>query len=75
VDTRTGQIFESRELAKLAGVPDDDLVTGSREALEKLHTRLVFTKGSFKSVELSPAADAVDPGVDSTGNPSTRDDV
>jgi hypothetical protein len=63
MDTRTGDIYESRELAKLAGVPDDDLVTGSREALEKLRKRLVFTKGSFKSVESAIQADAVDPQV------------
>jgi hypothetical protein len=50
MDTRTGDIYDNRELAKAAGVPDDDLVTGSREALEKLKTRLVFTKGSFKPV-------------------------
>ena len=61
MDTRDGTIYDSRELAKLAGVPDDDLVTGTREALEKLRTRLVFTKGSFKSVESQPAVPAVDP--------------
>lgn len=54
MDTRDGQIYDSRELAELAGVPDADLVTGSREALEKLRKKLVFTKGSFKSVEVRP---------------------
>lgn len=49
--------------AELAGVPDDDLVTGSREALEKLRRRLVFTKGSFKTREAATKADAVDPHV------------
>lgn len=61
MDTRTGHIYESRELAEAAGVPDEDLVTGSREALEKLRKKLVFTKGSFKSVESATADDAVDP--------------
>lgn len=61
MDTRDGTIYDSRELAKLAGVPDEDLVTGTREALEKLRTRLVFTKGSFKRVEVGATADAVDP--------------
>lgn len=51
MDTRTGTIYDNRELAEAAGVPDEDLVTGSREALEKLRKKLVFTKGSFKSVE------------------------
>lgn len=50
MDTRTGQIYESHDLAKVAGVPDDRLVTGTRAALEDLRTRLVFTKGSFKAV-------------------------
>jgi hypothetical protein len=48
MDTRDGTIYDSRELAELAGVPDEDLVTGSRPALEKLRKKLVFTKGSFK---------------------------
>ena len=61
MDTRSCDIYDSRELAKAAGVPDDDLVTGSREALEKLRKRLVFTNGSFKSVESS-----------SQGEPTTR---
>jgi hypothetical protein len=51
MDTRDGTIYDSRELAKAAGVPDEDLVTGSREALEKLRKRLVFSGGSFKTVE------------------------
>lgn len=50
MDTRDGTIYDSRELAKAAGVPDEDLVTGSKEALEKLRTKLKFTKGSFKPV-------------------------
>jgi hypothetical protein len=61
MDTRSGHIYDSRELAEAAGVPDADLVTGSREALEKLRTRLVFTKGSFKSAESLVKADAADP--------------
>jgi hypothetical protein len=48
MDTRDGTIYDSRELAEAAGVPSEDLVTGTREALEKLRKKLVFTKGSFK---------------------------
>lgn len=71
MDTRDGRIFDNEELALAAGVPRDDLVTGTREALEKLRKRLVFTKGSFKSVESLEAAtspDAVDP-VDGKSTP------
>ena len=50
MDTRSGDIYDNRELAEAAGVPDEDLVTGSREALEKLRKKLVFTEGSFKSL-------------------------
>lgn len=66
MDTRDGTIYDSRALAEAAGVPDEDLVTGSREALDKLRKKLVFTKGSFKSVETleaRKASDAVDPHV------------
>lgn len=56
MDTRDGTIYDSRELAKAAGVPDEDLVTGSREALEKLRKKLVFTKGSFKPAPHSETA-------------------
>ncbi len=38
MDTRNGDIYASRALAEAAGVPDEDLVTGSREALDKLDT-------------------------------------
>ena len=61
MDMRTGHIYNTREEAELAGVPDEDLVTGSRAALEKLRNKFVFTKGSFKRVEELPAVDAVDP--------------
>jgi len=50
MDTRSGTIYSSREEAEHAGVPDEDLVTGSREALEKLRNKIIFTKGSFKPV-------------------------
>lgn len=36
MDTRNGDIYATKELAKAAGVPDDDLVTGSHAAIEKL---------------------------------------
>ena len=55
MDMRTGDIYESRELAQKAGVPDEHLVTGSREALDNLRKKLVFTKGSFKTMEQEQA--------------------
>lgn len=55
MDTRTGVIYPSRAAAEAAGVPDADLVTGSRAALETLQRRLVFSKGSFKAVPPPPA--------------------
>lgn len=55
MDTRNGTIYDSREAAELAGVLDADLVTGSREALEKLRKKLVFTKGSFKPAQQEKA--------------------
>lgn len=48
MDTRNGDMYNNREAAEKAGVPDEDLVTGSRAALEKLRNKIVFTKGSFK---------------------------
>lgn len=48
MDTRTGQIYDSREDALRDGVPEDRLITGSREALEELRPRIKFSKGSFK---------------------------
>lgn len=51
MDTRTGHIYDTREAAEAAGVPDDFLVTGSRKALENLKRRIVFTAGSFKVKE------------------------
>ena len=59
MDTRDGTIYPSRGTAIAAGVPDEDLVTGSRVALEKLRKKLVFTKGSFK-----PAAPPTGPITD-----------
>jgi hypothetical protein len=61
MDTRDWTIYDNAEEAKKAGVPDEDLVTGTREALEKLRAKFKFTKGSFKPVELSQPVDAVDP--------------
>lgn len=54
MDTRDGRIYDSRDDAKAAGVPDEDLVTGSKEALKKLRKKLKFTKGSFKPVRPDP---------------------
>ena len=52
MDTRNGDIYASVELAKAAGVPDEDLVTGSREAIEKLSAKIrqLDQRGSFKNV-------------------------
>lgn len=50
MDTRDGTIYGSHGEAKAAGVPDEFLVTGTREALENLRPRIRFTKGSFKPV-------------------------
>jgi len=36
VDTRTGDIYDSREAALAAGVPDEHIVTGERAALEQM---------------------------------------
>jgi hypothetical protein len=58
MDTRDGTIYDSREQAEAAGVPDEDLVTGSRAALEKLKKKIEFTKGSFKNVTREDIADA-----------------
>jgi deoxycytidylate deaminase len=35
MDTRNGDIYQSRELAEAAGVPDEDLVTGSKAAIRE----------------------------------------
>lgn len=52
MDTRNGDIYASRELAEAVGVPDEDLVTGSRAALEKLAQKLkkLEERGSFKNL-------------------------
>ena len=60
MDTRDGTIYENRDMAKQAGVPDEDLVTGSKEALEKLRRKLKFTKGSFKPAHPELRANADD---------------
>lgn len=51
MDTRNGDIYPSREKALEAGVPEDRLVTGSREAVEDLSKRLrkLDERGSFKN--------------------------
>jgi len=48
MDTRTGHIYNNLDEAKAAGVPDEHLVTGSREALERL-SAMIKERGSFKS--------------------------
>lgn len=51
MDTRTGHIYDSLEEAKKAGVPDECLVTGTKEALDDLKSRLTFRKGPFKTIK------------------------
>jgi hypothetical protein len=51
MDMRTGQIYETIEEAKAAGVPDEFLVSGTREALDGLKKRLKFRKGAFKTIQ------------------------
>ena len=48
MDDRTGQIYATVNEAKAAGVPDEHLVTGPREALERL-SAMIQERGSFKN--------------------------
>lgn len=48
MDTRTGEIYESIAAAEKAGVPREHLVTGQREALERL-SAMIKERGSFKN--------------------------
>jgi len=48
MDTRTGDIYETLDEAKAAGVTDEHLVTGSRKALEEL-SAMIKQRGSFKN--------------------------
>jgi hypothetical protein len=59
MDTRTGIIYDNIEAAKAAGVPDEDLVTGSKPALEKLQAKIrtLDQRGSFKNVSITPQED------------------
>ena len=50
MNINTGTTYPTYEKAKKAGEKDEDLVMGTKEALDKLKKKLVFTKGSFKSV-------------------------
>ena len=56
MDTRNGDIYASVELAKAAGVPDEDLVTGTPEAIAKLSAKIkkLDQRGSFKNVDNAP---------------------
>ena len=51
MDTRDGTIYPNLDEALKAGVPEDRLVSGSREALDDLRSRIQFHKpgkGPFK---------------------------
>jgi hypothetical protein len=45
MDTRDWTIYDNREAAEQAGVPDECLVTGSRDALEKLKAKFALYQG------------------------------
>jgi hypothetical protein len=56
MDTRTGDIYENVEEAMAAGVPEDRLVTGSKEAIANLSARIraLDQRGSFKNLPRRP---------------------
>jgi len=47
VDTRTGDIYDSREAALAAGVPDEHIVTGERAALEQMAEAIRSKRGGW----------------------------
>lgn len=47
MDTRTGDIYDSREAALAAGVPDEHIVTGERAALEQMAEAIRSKRGAF----------------------------
>lgn len=48
MDTRTGTIYETREAALAKGVPENRLVTGTREALAYV-AKKILTKNQAKA--------------------------
>lgn len=61
MDTRDGTIYETRELAKAAGVPDENLISGTREALEDVQRRLKLSKKKGGPWGRIPRADEAPP--------------
>jgi hypothetical protein len=59
MDMRNGDIYDNFKEARKAGVPDEFLVQGSKEALENLKKQLHFSKGSFKNVKPPDTRDEV----------------
>lgn len=47
MDDRTGDIYESREAAQAAGVPDEHIVTGERSALEAAAAAIRSKRGGW----------------------------
>ena len=47
MDDRTGDIYESREAALAAGVPDEHIVTGERAALEQAAEAIRSKRGGW----------------------------
>lgn len=48
MDTRTGHIYETKDAAIAAGVPENRLVTGTRESLEYV-AKKILTKNQAKA--------------------------
>lgn len=48
MDTRTSQMYESKEAALEDGVPENRLITGTKEALEDVRERLKIAEPGKK---------------------------
>ena len=55
MDTRNGHIYDTIDEARAAGVPEQFLVSGTREALEDLKKRIVMPKGRYGAFKNAPA--------------------
>jgi hypothetical protein len=51
LDIRNGQIYDTLEEARKAGVAEEFLVTGERAALETLRKQILFQKGIFRTLK------------------------
>lgn len=66
MDIRNGDRYESLEAARVAGVPDDQLVRVPAPRWQRTVTRLKFLKGSFKAVQVVERGDGLAPAAPST---------